>query len=492
MPKKERKPGAGVIPLGEQISYYAGSLGSGLIYSIMSSYILDFYMNVAKLDWKFVLALMLLARIWDAVNDVLMGVLMDRLNPKRGKMRSWLFNMPGIIMVFTILLFFAPNLSPLMKMVYASITYVGWGMTFTAMDIPFWSLPIAMTPNEKERGTTMSLGRTANGVGAAIPMALVMILPLYLEKAISDDHQVDVMKYIITAVICAVAGSALIFQTPFKAKERVPLPKDNNSGKGGFRKVLACKPLILTALMGILSGGRYMYQAGTAHVARWALSVEGVSVQKSMSSIQMTLSIAMAAGMFSAMVAVPFLTKKFNYKQLLIGSCLLGTATGIITYAIGYDISMPMLFLLLVISAIPVGVINVVAFPMVGDALDYMEWGTGTRANGPGLAAQSFAIKLANALATSAITVIYPAVGLDPSQSQDTRATTNFTSLTDPVQQAAVRKGFFSIISIIPAISLLISIIPVLFYDLTGKKKETIERELAERRALVEAQASEA
>ncbi|MCL1951505.1 MAG: MFS transporter [Oscillospiraceae bacterium] len=491
MATKEKKPKTGVIPLGEQLSYYAGSLGSGLIYSIMSSYILDFYINVAKLHWVFVLLLMLLARIWDAVNDPLMGVLMDRLNPKRGKMRTWLFAMPGIIMVFTILIFFAPNLAPAMKMVYAAITYVGWGMTFTAMDIPFWSLPLAMTPDEKERGTTFSLGRTANGVGAAIPMALVMLLPLYLEKSISDDHQVDVMKYLITAIICATAGGALIFQTPFHVRERVPLPQNDTGGKGALRRVLDCKPLMMTALMGILSGGRYMYQAGAAHVARWAISVEGVSVQKSMSSVQMSLSIAMAAGMFGAMIAVPFLTKRFSYKQLLIGSCLVGGAAGIAIYGVGYTISIPTLFPLLLLSAIPLGVINVVAFAMVGDSLDYMEWGTGFRANGLGLACQSFVIKLANALATSAITVIYPIVGLKMEDSQSTRAGTNFTILTDPARQAAVRRGFFSIISIIPALSLLASIIPVLFYDLTGKKKEKIESELAERRAR-EAQANEA
>jgi len=496
MPKKEKKPGAGVVPLGEQISYYAGSLGSGLIYSIMSTYILDFYMNVAKLNWIFVLALMLLARTWDAVNDPLMGVLMDRLSPKRGKMRSWLFTMPGPIMIFTILLFFAPGLAPVMKMVYAAITYVGWGMTFTAMDIPFWSLPNAMAPGEKERGLTLNLGRMFNGVGAAVPMALVMILPAILKKFISGSDDIDVAKYLITAVFCAVAGAALIFQTPFKVKERVPLPKSENGGKGALRRVLTCKPLVLTALMGILSGGRYLYQAGTPHVARWALYIEGKTAQESMASMQMTLSIAMAMGMFGAMVAVPFLTKKLlNYKQLLIGSCLVGGVAGMAIYIAGYDVSMALLFPLLVLCAIPLGVINVVAFPMVGDALDYMEVETGHRENGLGFAIQSFVIKLANALATSSITLIYPIVGLDPSESQSTRAETNFMGLIGtktPAEIVSVRKGFFGIISIIPAVSLLVSIIPILFYDLTGKKKDRVTAELAERRALVEAQASEA
>ena len=485
MPAKTK---TGVLGLKESASYLAGSLGSGMIYSIMSTYILDFYMNVMDLkpQWLFVLLLMLLARIWDAVNDPLMGVLMDRLNPKRGKMRTWLFAMPAPVMLFTVLLFLTPEISIAWKMVYASVTYVGWGMTFTAMDIPFWSLPLAMTPHADERGTFFSLGRTVNGVGAAIPMVLYTVLGPLLEKTMSNQQAIDTRKFLIMAVVCALAGGILIFITPFHVKERVPLPKAEKDEKGALRRVLSCKPLMMTALMGILSGGRYLYQAGTPHMARWAFYIEGKTIQESMSFVTLVLQGAVALGMFGSMIAVPFLLKRFNYKQLLISSCLVGGLAGLATYIVGYENFWPIVPLLF-LSAIPVGIINVVAFGMVGDALDFMEWGTGFRANGLGLACQSFVIKLANALATSAVAVIYPIVGLDASESQATRGGANLLSLP-MAQRGKVRGGFFSLISIVPAVSLLLSIVPILFYDLTGEKKATIMRELAQRR---EAEAAE-
>jgi len=107
------------------------------------------------------------------------------------------------------------------------------------------------------------------------------------------------------------------------------------------------------------------------------------------------------------------------------------------------------------------------------------------RYNGLGLACQSFVLKLGNALATAAIVLVYPLTGLNPA---DNAGDVNLTTI-DPALRPGVQRGFFSIISIIPAISLLITIIPMLFYDLTGDKKELVMHELAERRAAEEAAA---
>ena len=71
-----------------------GAMGQGMIYGIMSSYISDFYLNVFGLGPIFVLLLMLLARVWDAVNDPMMGMIADRLNMKRGKMKPYLLMTP--------------------------------------------------------------------------------------------------------------------------------------------------------------------------------------------------------------------------------------------------------------------------------------------------------------------------------------------------------------------------------------------------------------
>jgi len=507
MPKeKTAKPKTGILNMKEISLYLTGAVGSGMIFSIMSSLITDFYMNVMQLNWLFVFLLMLLARVWDSFTDPLMGVIMDRSSPKHGKMRSWLFYSPALIMLFTFLMFFIPDVSETQLMVYAAATYVIWGLAFTVADIPFWSLPLAMTPHEKERGKVISLGRTTNGVGAAVPMALFMILGPILAGRMGDpataatetiasemQRAIDVRMYMIIALVCAIGGGLLVFLTPFKVKERVPLPKAEN--KGALRNVLTCKPLMLTALMGILAGGRYMLQAGQAHVARFAFyigpSLDGMTLTQrneaiaaSMSLVLLVLQLIAAVGMLAAMLAVPFLIGKFSYKQMLIGSCLLGGTAGLVMFGLGpgrFWFAAAMLFLV----AIPLGVINTVSFAMVGDALDYMEWEKGYRNNGLGLACQSFVLKFGNAIATSAIVLVYPLVGLDPSESTGRAHIAQMEGLS-PAQVNTVQRGFFSIISIIPAISLLISIIPMLFYDLTGAKKELVMRELAERRAAEE------
>lgn len=99
------------VPKKEWMTYCIGALGQGMIYAIMSSYISDFYLNVLKVTPIFVLLLMLLARIWDAINDPIMGYIMDRANPKKGKMKPYILYTPIPVAILTLLLFYAPNLS---------------------------------------------------------------------------------------------------------------------------------------------------------------------------------------------------------------------------------------------------------------------------------------------------------------------------------------------------------------------------------------------
>ena len=95
------------VPKKEWMAYCVGALGQGMVYAIMSSYISDFYISVLKLTPLFVLLLMLLARVWDAINDPIMGYIMDHANPKNGKMKPYLIYTPIPIAILTVLLFYA-------------------------------------------------------------------------------------------------------------------------------------------------------------------------------------------------------------------------------------------------------------------------------------------------------------------------------------------------------------------------------------------------
>ena len=474
----------------EWMAYAVGALGKGMVYGIMSSYISDFYLNVLKVTPIFVLMLMLLARIWDAINDPIMGYIMDHANPKHGKMRTYLLFTPIPVAILTFFLFYAPDLSTTQKMIYAGVTYVAWGMIYTSSDVPFWSLPNAMTPNADERGSIISKARTFNGVGSAIPMAMFMALGFILPKLNLSGTELEKTKYTVMALVCSVIGNILFVRVYFKTKERVniPIPKKREKGQpGSLKLIFTCKPLMLTAAMGILSAARYMFQAGAVHVARYSFYIGKdpsvltgkeleAALQSNISSVSTIMSVASAIGMFGAMIAVTPLIKRFSYKQIIIVSALIGAASSLAMWFVGYDnfwVCVP----LLLISTIPCGTINVCAFAMVGDCLDYMELKTGVRLTGMGSAIQSFVTKFGNAIATSAIILMYIIVDLDVS-------TISAKVTANPLEMdASVRTGIFSVISLIPAISLLLCIIPMFFYKINGKYREQMEKELAEQRA---------
>lgn len=473
----------------EWLAYAVGALGQGMVYAIMSSYISDFYLSVLKLTPIFVLLLMLIARVWDAVNDPIMGYIVDRSNFKNGKMRPYLIFTPIPIAILTVLLFYAPNLSGWQLMLYAAFTYVLWGMIYTASDVPFWSLPNVMTPNPDERGNIISNARTANGIGSAVPMAIFMILGFILPKFNLSGTELEKTKYMTIALICAILGNILFIRVYFKTKERVNIPAPPKKAKGepgALKLILTCKPLILTALMGILSSARYMYQAGAVHVARYSFYIgkdltgltpaeQEQALQSNISLVSTVFAVATAAGMFGAMLVMPLLFKKFNYKQIVITTSIIGFAASMAIWFIGYEnfwACVPFL----VLSCIPCGAINICAFAMVGDCLDYMEWKTGRRLTGMGSAIQSFVTKLGNAISTSFIVLMYIIVNLDV-------ASINANVTANPLEMSeTIRTGMFSLVSIIPGISLLICIIPIFFYDLVGDKKKKITKELEEQR----------
>jgi sugar (glycoside-pentoside-hexuronide) transporter len=463
--------------------------GQGMIYAIMSSYISDFYLNVMGLTPLFVLLLMLLARIWDAINDPIMGMMSDRYEGKRSKYRFYILVTPIPVAILTFLLFYAPNIGQTEKMIYAGITYVLWGMIYTVSDVPFWSLPNAMTPNPKERARLISMGRTINGVGAAIPMAIVMILGFVLPLMGLSGNQMERTRYMTAAIVASVVGNAVFMVAYFYSKERVKIPRPvRKPGDPSVLKLLfKCKPLMLVVIMGVLSSTRYLLQAGAIHVARYSFYIgqnlsglEGIAreeaIQSSISTINLLFSVCTAAGSFGAMLVMPLLYKKFNYKQIIIGSNALGIVACVIMYIIGYN-NFWALVPFLVIASFPLGAINVTSYAMIGDALDYMEWKTGRRDNGLGNACQSFVNKLGNALATTFIVLMYMIVNLDVSAISSSKVTTDPTSLPH-----TVRQGMFLMVSLLPAVGMLLSSIPVFFYDIVGKKKQDMLCGLSQRR----------
>ncbi|MDR0751331.1 MAG: MFS transporter [Christensenellaceae bacterium] len=490
-----------IVPRKEIISFGIAACGQGMIYAVMSSYISDFYINVLRTPLIFVLLLMLLARVWDAINDPLMGMIIDRATPKSGKMRPYIIISAIPIAILSFLMFYDFGLSATGTMVLASFVYVLWGMIYTVADVPFWSMPNIMTPHPGERANVISFGRTLNGIGTALPIAIFAVLGFILPIARPDLVGVESSKlrYIIIASVCSVIGIILFMFSYFGVKERVmaPVKKKNPADKTNtLKRILQCKPLMLVTIMGILSSGRYLMQAGAVHVARYAFYIgpeissladeaaRSQAVEASISTVTTIFTVCSAIGMFGAMLVMPLLYKRFNYKQIIIFTGVAGFIAGVLTLVMGllnivYGFSWATFICIpfIIIQCIPLGALNVTAYAMIGDSLDYMEWKTGFRDTALGSACQGFVNKLGNAVATCLIVVVYILIQIDPAQIYSEKAVVFATDLL--LKQ---RVAMFSLVSIVPGISIILCVIPVLFYDLVGKKKDQITMELAQRR----------
>lgn len=480
-----------------------GAAGQGMIYAMMSSYISDFYINVLQVDLMFVLLLMLLARVWDAINDPLMGIIADRRSAKGKSIKKYIVWAVLPISVLTILMFYCPNLTSAGKMVYASIVYVGWGMLYTMADVPFWSLPNVMTPNAEERGNIFSIGRTVNGVGSAFPMILLYIVSFILPKFMPNGTlKYEETKYFIMVLATVILGGTLYAMSTKSIKERVLIPyHERKPGEPGkLARIFKCKPLMLVITMGILSCGRYMIQAASLHVARYAFYIgeplENFTLDKfggdqaaldeaiasaingSINSIKLILDVCALVGMFGAMLLMPVLMKKFDYKKLVIITCLIGASATLGTTVIGW-ITQNLFFCIpfMIISSFPLGVLNVICYAMIGDCLDYMELHTGFRDNALGSACQGFVNKIGNAFATCGIVIVYLIVKLPVKEMVNDTAIKAATELT-----AGQNFAMFSLISIVPGLSLLLCIVPILFYSISGDEKAKMLSALEEAR----------
>ncbi len=160
----------------EKFAYGIGAVGKDMVYMLSASYILYYYQDIMGVSAWVMGIILLIARVFDAFNDPLMGVLVAKTKTKWGKFRPWLFigTLTNAIVLF--FMFAAPpSLTGKGLVAYAAIFYILWGVTYTMMDIPYWSMVPAFTQGGKERESMSALGRSCAGVGSAI-VTIVTVL----------------------------------------------------------------------------------------------------------------------------------------------------------------------------------------------------------------------------------------------------------------------------------------------------------------------------
>jgi GPH family glycoside/pentoside/hexuronide:cation symporter/probable glucitol transport protein GutA len=424
-----------VVPFGEKFSYGIGMLGTNLTFGLVSSYILIFYTDVFKITPAVIGVLLLVARIWDAVNDPMMGVIADKTRTKWGKFRPYILLSAVLLPLFTYLVFASPNLSQSEKTVYAFVTYIGWGMAYTISDIPKWSIASVMTGEKQERVGIISIAKTLGMIGTI--GVNIAIIPMV--NAFGKGDQI--VGYRITSLVIAIAVALATLLMFFTSKERIS-PKDNKPTlKESFNAIAQNKPLVLLlAAMFISTAVTMIGQALQIHYIKYNFGDENL--------VPLISGIMIAPMLLGAVLASVF-TKKVGKKKTMIISFIVIALSRVAMFIVGYT-NIPLLIGIWAPSNFFFGLINVVSVAMLTDTIDYAERKTGVRNEGMIFSTQTFMVKLSGAIGG-----FMGALAL------------SIAGYIEGVQQSVTTLNWIhAFMSIIPAIATALGLIPLFYYKM--------------------------
>lgn len=160
----------------QKAAFGIGAVGKDMVYALSASYVMYYYQDVLGLPATFVGLILMIARVFDAFNDPFMGVLVAKTRTRWGRFRPWILSGTVLNAVVLYALFAAPVLEGADMMVYFSVIYILWGVTYTMMDIPYWSMIPAVTRTPVDRENLSVVGRTCAGVGSALIAMFTMLL----------------------------------------------------------------------------------------------------------------------------------------------------------------------------------------------------------------------------------------------------------------------------------------------------------------------------
>lgn len=217
----------------EMISYGLGAVGKDMVYMFSATYILYYYQDILGVSAIAMGIILLVARVFDAFNDPIMGVIVAKTRTRWGKFRPWLMIGTLFNAVILYLMFSAPiSIDGKGMVAYAAVTYIVWGVTYTMMDIPYWSMIPAFTNGGKERENMSTLARSCAGVGSALIMVITMQCVQLLGKG---NERVGFKLF---AAIVAVLFIVFTLITCLNIKEKSTVDVDAPSVSDMFKSLL--------------------------------------------------------------------------------------------------------------------------------------------------------------------------------------------------------------------------------------------------------------
>lgn len=376
---------------GARISYGAGAFGKDLVYAIVATFYMFYLTDICRISPIFIGNLFLVARLFDAVNDPVMGLVVDNTRTRWGKFRPWILLGTILNAIVLVFLFLNPGLDGSRQLTYIAATYILWGLTYTLMDIPYWSMIPALTDDEKERDTISVIPR----IFASVAWMLVGYFGLPLVKQLGDGDQTSGffrIAVIIALVFCVC--SAITFAFVRERERPLAVRRERTSVKEMIRVLIKNDQVIVVLILSLLFNISFQLSNGFAvFYFKYVIGIENL-----VSSYLLAAGIAQLCGLFG----YPFFSSWFGRKRVFAASALFPVA-GFAVLLLGvFPTEQSLLWWTVFLTGagvnfgigLSLGILTV----MLADVVDYGEFKLGSRNESILFSTQTFVVKLAGAL----------------------------------------------------------------------------------------------
>lgn len=439
------------------IAYGCGDFASNLCWTFIGSYLSLFYTDVVGIAPAAASAIMLIAKIWDGVNDPMFGAIAERTNTKRGRFRPYILFGSPILAVLSVLAFTTIGTGST-AIIYAAITYIGCGMAYTVVNLSYGSLSTVMTTDPEDIAQLNSYRMMGTNISAVVLNAITP--PLLLK--FSGSEQYTASAYTKLAIIFAICSLPLFFFLYRQCKEVIKpeVGAARVTLSTSVKSVITNRPLMLIFVIQLLAMTAFFGRMGVViyylinNVQRFDL----ISAFMSLPSVFTVIGIFMTKN---------FIVKVGKQKMATIG--YIGSGLSLIAmYFVGWEKNVTLLLVLTCIYGF-----FCFSFPipmaMIPDAINYQEDRTGIRSDGTSYATVSLSTKFGSAFGVSGALLFMGKVGY----------------VANAQQTAEALSGINLVVNLVFGIMYLLCLIPLWIYPLNEKKSaEIIERLDAKRDAV--------
>ncbi|MBO5856801.1 MAG: MFS transporter [Clostridia bacterium] len=440
----------------ERKSYYSYFFGQNMIYNMIAGYLATFLLLIGVNPVKSAIV-MLIVKVWDAVNDAIFGVVFDKIKFKSNqKYIPWLKIACALTPAATIAIFVIPTAaSETVKLIWFAIAYIIWDTAYTLCDVPAFGIITAMTSNVEERNTILSLKGITAGVGMALTTVLVTVL---IGEYVG-------LGYGPVSIIVAIIAMFTMLPVCKHCKERnKSVLEEQFTVRKMLEYVIGNKYLLIYYIGYIFYSGAQTYNALHMITAYYIFD-------NSLASL-ITGTVAALPQLVMALL-VPKIIRKMDKTKLFRISAI---ATILLSFLIIPTRENFILFVLaFMLRSIPLGIIGVLSFTFTPDCAEYGQYTTGTEAKGITFAIQTFAVKLAAAISGSMGLALLGWFGFKTEFVIDgvKQEVTSFADLKEinaiAQQTTEALDGLWFTYNVVPIIGLVIAFVLWSFYKLNDK-----------------------